>query len=45
MLLPPADRVETYEPLLGADAVDDTDPEFEWNRGAGEVRDADSRRR
>jgi hypothetical protein len=45
MLLPPADSVETYESLLGADAVDDTDPEFEWNRSAGEVRDADSRRR
>jgi len=45
MLLPPADSADTYEPLLGAEAVDDTDPEFEWNRGAGEVRDAVSRRR
>ena len=45
MLLAPADKAETYEPLRGADAVDDTDPEFEWNRGPGEVRDADSRRR
>lgn len=44
ILLAARDKVDAYELLLGPDAVDDTDPEVEWKRGLGEVRDADSRR-
>lgn len=45
-LLEPIERVvEAKELDLGPDAVDDIDPEVEWNRGPGEVRDPDSRRR
>jgi hypothetical protein len=45
MLLAATDRLEAYELLLGPDAVDDTDPDVEWKRGTGDVRDADSRLR
>lgn len=44
MLLAVTERVEAYELFLGPEAVDDTEPEFEWKRGVGEARDADSRR-
>jgi len=44
MLLVVTERVEAYELFLGTEAVDDTEPEFEWKRGVGEARDADSRR-
>lgn len=39
------DNEEAYELFLGPEAVDDTDPEVEWKRGEGDVRDPDSRRR
>ncbi|KAL5324317.1 hypothetical protein ACEPPN_008862 [Leptodophora sp. 'Broadleaf-Isolate-01'] len=44
ILLAVTERVEAYELFLGAEAVDDTEPEVEWKRGVGEARDADSRR-
>ena len=44
MLLPPIDSVDAYELLLGPDVVEDIDPEVEWYRGLGDIRDADSRR-
>ena len=44
MLLAVTERVDAYELFLGPEAVDDTEPEFEWNRGVGEARDADSLR-
>jgi hypothetical protein len=43
MLLAATDKVEAYELLLGPDAVDDTDPNVEWKRGTGEMRNVDSR--
>jgi len=36
MLLAAIDKVEAYELLLGPEAVDDMEPEVEWNRGPGE---------
>lgn len=45
ILLAANDNVDAYELLLAPDAVDDIEADVEWNRGLGEVRDADSRRR
>jgi hypothetical protein len=45
ILLAASDIVEAYELFLGPEAVEDTDPEVQWKRGAGEVREPDSRRR
>lgn len=44
ILLAATESVEAYEPFLGPEAVEETDPDVEWNRGLGELREADSRR-